>query len=50
MVKYILEDKGFGKFKHKVPKPVSGKKIREAQDKGLSIYDSRKEAYDAISN
>jgi len=45
MVKYCLEERGHGKFKYFVPKPVSGKKLKEMERSGEELFDSRQEAY-----
>jgi len=47
MGKYYLEEKGHGKFKFRVAKPVSSKKARELENDNIEVFDSRKEAHDA---
>ena len=48
MAKYCLEERGHGKYKYYIAKPVSGKKLKEMQEKGEELFDSRKEALDSV--
>lgn len=44
MAKYILQEKGFGKFKYKVPKEISERKAEMLRKDGKKVYDSKEEA------
>lgn len=44
MVKYILRNKGFGKYKYSSPESVSEKKAKELKSQGFKVFGSRSEA------
>jgi len=44
MTKYYLEFRDFGKFSYWVPKACTPKKLKELQESGEPIYDSKGEA------
>lgn len=44
MTKYILQIKGFGKCKRKVPKEISEKKAESLKKEGKEVYDSKEQA------
>jgi len=44
MSKYTIIEKGFGKFKHKVPKEISERKAESLKKENKEVYDSYKEA------
>ena len=44
MTKYVLEKRGFGKFKSFRVKSASGKKIRDLERNGSLLFDSKKDA------
>jgi hypothetical protein len=43
-MKYTLQEKGYGKFKHKVPKEISEVKAENLRKEGKKIYDSKEDA------
>jgi len=48
--KFLLEERGRGKFKFYKVRIASGKKLQELIDKGIELFDSRKEAFDKAIN
>jgi hypothetical protein len=43
-MKYTIQEKGYGKYKHKVPKEISEKKAENLRKEGRPVYDSKEEA------
>ena len=43
-MKYYLEKKGFGKHFYYVSKPATGNKLKQLENSGEPLFDSRKEA------
>lgn len=44
MVKYRKTIKGYGRSKYPKVEPVRGKEIKELEDSGVKLYDTRQEA------